>query len=301
MPYYAVAKGIKPGIYETWPACQENVKGFGGAKYKKFTAQKDAIEFVKKFGNGDIKLDNLNKENQPQTSSRAAPKRKAEETKSWNSKKTKDNNEEKNKSAYPDAPSDKDADYERYNSLKQTEDGYLLKKDGETYVVYTDGACPGNQNKKGLRFSGSGVWWGPAKADSVPNPRFENEYSTNNFGEALAILYAVRHAKEMKFSKIEVRTDSKFCISALDVWIIKWKRFAVDGKWTKFDKSPIIHQEIFEEIDTIRRHNVDVIFRHVKGHNGELGNEQADKLAVKAAEEHRRLYNIYKEEFAKDM
>ena len=87
-----------------------------------------------------------------------------------------------------------------------------------------------------------------------------------------------RHAKEMKFSKIEVRTDSKFCISALDVWIIKWKRFAVNGKWTKFDKSPIIHQEIFEEIDTIRRHNVDVIFRHVKGHNGELGNEQADKL-----------------------
>ena len=192
MPYYAVAKGIKPGIYETWPECQENVKGFGGAKYKKFTAQKEAIEFVKKFGNGDIKLDILNKENQSQTSSRAAPKRKAEETKSWNSKKTKDNNEEKNKNTYPDAPSDKDADYERYNSLKQTEEGYLLKKDGETYVVYTDGACPGNQNKKGLRFSGSGVWWGPAKADSVPNPRFENEYSTNNFGEALAILYAVR-------------------------------------------------------------------------------------------------------------
>jgi ribonuclease HI len=90
--------------------------------------------------------------------------------------------------------------------------------------------------------------------------------------------WTFRHAKEMKFSKIEVRTDSKFCISALDVWIIKWKRFAVNGKWTKFDKSPIIHQEIFEEIDRIRRHNVDIIFRHVKGHNGELGNEQADKL-----------------------
>ena len=200
MPFYAVAKGLNPGIYETWPECKANVDGFGGAKYKKFPTQKGALDFIKKFGNG-VKMELLNKENQPETSGgntgrqSGLGKRKGEQKsyhelmKLASAKKSKDDDK---KSAYPEGLSDKDPDYEPYNTLQKTKDGYLLKKDGETYVVYTDGACPGNQNKKGLRFSGSGVWWGPAKADSVPNPRFESEYSTNNFGEALAILYAVR-------------------------------------------------------------------------------------------------------------
>lgn len=47
MPFYAVARGKKPDIYETWGECSEQVKGFSGAIYKKFSLEEDAIKFMR--------------------------------------------------------------------------------------------------------------------------------------------------------------------------------------------------------------------------------------------------------------
>lgn len=44
---YGVQSGKKPGIYGTWAECQEQVSGFQGAKYKKFSSLDDALSFVK--------------------------------------------------------------------------------------------------------------------------------------------------------------------------------------------------------------------------------------------------------------
>ena len=44
--YYAVKKGKKPGIYENWPLCQEQVTGYSGAVYKKFKTEKEALDFL---------------------------------------------------------------------------------------------------------------------------------------------------------------------------------------------------------------------------------------------------------------
>ena len=41
MSFYAVAKGLNPGIYSNWSECQNQVKGFKGAKYKKFSSEED--------------------------------------------------------------------------------------------------------------------------------------------------------------------------------------------------------------------------------------------------------------------
>ena len=46
MPFYAVAKGRTTGIFLSWPECQESVKGFSGAVYKKFDKRSDAEEFI---------------------------------------------------------------------------------------------------------------------------------------------------------------------------------------------------------------------------------------------------------------
>lgn len=48
MSYYAVAKGKKIGIYETWKECESQITGFNGAIYKKFDTKKEAQEFIKK-------------------------------------------------------------------------------------------------------------------------------------------------------------------------------------------------------------------------------------------------------------
>ncbi|PSN56821.1 hypothetical protein C0J52_02707 [Blattella germanica] len=50
MPWYAVARGTKPGVYKTWDECAAHVKNFSGAKFRKFTTQEEALAFVKEFG-----------------------------------------------------------------------------------------------------------------------------------------------------------------------------------------------------------------------------------------------------------
>ena len=47
--FYAVRKGLVPGVYLTWPECEANVKGFPGAVYKSFPTKAEAEAFV----NGD--------------------------------------------------------------------------------------------------------------------------------------------------------------------------------------------------------------------------------------------------------
>lgn len=48
--FYAVAIGRKPGIYGTWIECCRQVNGFSDARYKKFKALSDAIEFMAVYG-----------------------------------------------------------------------------------------------------------------------------------------------------------------------------------------------------------------------------------------------------------
>lgn len=46
MPFYAVAKGRTTGIFMTWPDCEAQVKGFPGARYKKFDSVVSAQDFI---------------------------------------------------------------------------------------------------------------------------------------------------------------------------------------------------------------------------------------------------------------
>lgn len=44
--FYAVRKGVVPGIYRTWAECEANVKGFSGAEYKSFGTQAEADDYM---------------------------------------------------------------------------------------------------------------------------------------------------------------------------------------------------------------------------------------------------------------
>lgn len=46
MPYYAVKKGKKPGIYESWEECKAQVHGYKGAEFKKFPDRAMAISYI---------------------------------------------------------------------------------------------------------------------------------------------------------------------------------------------------------------------------------------------------------------
>ena len=46
MKYYAVKKGLNPGVYTSWAECETNVKGVAGAIYKSFKSLEEAEAFV---------------------------------------------------------------------------------------------------------------------------------------------------------------------------------------------------------------------------------------------------------------
>jgi len=44
--YYAVRKGLKVGVFETWDECKASVNGYSGAEYKSFSSLKEAQAFA---------------------------------------------------------------------------------------------------------------------------------------------------------------------------------------------------------------------------------------------------------------
>ncbi|KAF9698916.1 hypothetical protein EKO04_002875 [Ascochyta lentis] len=47
--YYAVAVGRNPGVYKDWPTAEALIKGFPGAKHKKFKTEHEASAYVEKY------------------------------------------------------------------------------------------------------------------------------------------------------------------------------------------------------------------------------------------------------------
>ena len=45
--HYAVKKGQKTGIFESWKSCKEQVQGFKGAQFKKFKTKQEADDYMK--------------------------------------------------------------------------------------------------------------------------------------------------------------------------------------------------------------------------------------------------------------
>lgn len=59
--YYAVKRGRKPGVYETWKECEEQVKGFNNAIYKSFMCKDLAESFVQDYyGYNNRFVNNIN-------------------------------------------------------------------------------------------------------------------------------------------------------------------------------------------------------------------------------------------------
>lgn len=44
--YYAVRKGLRTGIFESWQECQAVVSGYGNAEYKSFSSREEAQDYL---------------------------------------------------------------------------------------------------------------------------------------------------------------------------------------------------------------------------------------------------------------
>lgn len=82
---------------------------------------------------------------------------------------------------------------------------------------------------------------------------------------------------------VRIFSDSAYAIKCVTEWFVAWRR----SDWKTSSKKPVENRDIIEEvlarIEEREAVGSRTIFEWCKGHNGELGNEEADRLAVEGA------------------
>ena len=327
MPFYAVHKGEKPGVYNDWYSCEPQVKGYKNAKHKKFDTREEAEKFVEhgfKYNNTNklrTSASNYSRASTSRTStsrantslpstsrysssnssssnvntlnlstSRASTSNSSSSnvntsnsstsractSNSRTSRASTSNSSTSRASTSNSSTSRTSTSLKRKCSVYNKPIDKNLKLDLNDHslddypMVFTDGACI-NNGKKGAK-GGYGVWW---SSDDPLNLscRLKGK-QTNNRAEIAAIIAALKQALDQKYDRLVLCTDSKYVINSINLWSHKWK----ENGWMTEDGKPVKNKEDFIELLELVE-KIDLVWKHVKAHKGEVGNEMADKLA----------------------
>ncbi|KAF8283347.1 ribonuclease H-like protein, partial [Clavulina sp. PMI_390] len=138
--------------------------------------------------------------------------------------------------------------------------------------AHTDGGCFRNGDMTAK--AGSGGWFGDEHPNNFAIRVGKNIKQDNNAGEMLAILTAAR--KSPSKPKLQIISDSTWAINALTIN----RRTNEDRGYIDVQHSNLIQATIAE----LQARQGDTTLTWVKGHNGTLGNEEADRLAGEGAD-----------------
>lgn len=143
-------------------------------------------------------------------------------------------------------------------------------------IIYADGGCRGNQNKKNI-----GGWGAVLRQGSHSKTIYGYDYNTtNNKMELTAAIKALEAIKHNKYP-IEVYMDSAYVVNGITQWVPNWIRRG----WRKADKQPVENKELWQRLYELKESLGFVSFHKVKGHAGVADNELADELANIAMDE----------------
>ena len=134
--------------------------------------------------------------------------------------------------------------------------------------VYTDGACTGNPGPGGwsvvVYFTDGSVYeLGGAEAQTTNN-RMEMQ-------AAIAALKILAAAKQTEPTTLH--TDSEYLIKGVTQWIKGWKKKG----WKTAQGKAVLNQDLWEALDELN--SKQVMWQHVRGHAGNVGNERCDTIA----------------------
>lgn len=142
----------------------------------------------------------------------------------------------------------------------------------QKFKIYTDGACLGNPGPGGY----AAVILS-SDLQKLKTVKGSEKDSTNNRMELKAVIEALKIVP--KNSQIELYSDSSYVLNGLSIWIKNWKK----NNWQTSSKKEVANRDLWEELDALAANN-NLIYKKVKGHNGDHFNEEVDNLAKKEAE-----------------
>ena len=105
--------------------------------------------------------------------------------------------------------------------------------------------------------------------------------TTNNVGELQAAIETLRWCKNHpEITKINILADSKYVVDGSNLYLEKWK----NNGWLRQDRMPVANEHLWKEHDSLLQHyrdtGIQVTIEWVRSHNGEHGNELADRHAT---------------------
>jgi ribonuclease HI len=264
--YYVVKKGFVPGIYISWDDCKNQVNGYNGAIYKKFTNYEDAHNFLNNKTN--IKTNNkINNQNQADVQKEIVKK-----------------------NIIPRHNPDNNTYLSDYTYIFC--DGSSIKKNHKS-VRCGFGVCviPIKIKKDPNLMSFFEI---------ESYGKYLNPSGTNNFAELNAILFALNlillKQKEQKDQKEENKNycivcDSSYALDSILIWSYTWK----NNNWITSNNKPVENQDLIKEIikkyELLISQDIVIKFKHMNSHQKKpanidsynyflwFGNEIADKLA----------------------
>lgn len=136
---------------------------------------------------------------------------------------------------------------------------------GAPMRIYTDG---------GYRAEvGGWGWWNQLNKDS--DFGFEAPPSSNQRMELMAAKEAMDHYLDEP--RLTIVSDSAYLINVMqNNW---WKRWEKNG-WQNVKGQPVANKDLWEGIIVFLKENPSIQFEKVKGHSGDEGNDNADRLAT---------------------
>ncbi|KAG6811158.1 hypothetical protein H0H92_008744 [Tricholoma furcatifolium] len=263
--FYAVQRGRQTGVFLTWADCEQQTKGYPGAKYQSFKNAAEAEAFVT---------------GAPPPTQPTIPSASSRQTE-------------------PSVPVSSASSRRRTLSNAKNNKGKkrILEEalDESQYdVVYCDGACKGNGKPGSI--AGVGVWWGNNDPRNIAE-RCPGD-QTNNRAELIAIARVLESTPRSK-KPLLIKTDSQYsmrckavvtvtlskqliCITlGFSEWMPKW----LMNNFTSSTGGPVKNEGIIKYIAALMKvrglMGQKVRLTYVKGHSGIEGNEGADAEANK--------------------
>lgn len=254
--YYAVHTGRVPGIYGSWHDCEEQIRGFPKAKYKKFTTHAAALDFVKV----------------------GPPPKKRKDTSDLRE---------------PPKPKKRQMTREQLETMEQPIAPVLPN---EQHVYTDGSCCNnGSTFSKPYGGIGIFFGLNDMRNIGEPLPVSNTpEQTTNQFAELYAIARALEicsldHPRLAAAAKVAtgcdkmlyvIHTDSLYSVHCIYKWYEAWDRNGFITKSGTRVKHAHVIQCIRKQIEYLEKTlGATVRFKHERGHTGVFGNEWADKLA----------------------